>query len=259
MNKINILYLLLLLILTSSCSTYKNIPYFQDLNHSTPTQEQITNYSPLTIQPADILGINVNSRNPESSIAFNYNLNRINGNNFDNSTDNPVTGYLVDEKGEIELPLIGVLKVSGITTSQLKEKMRPVLLKYYKDPTVSIRIINFKVAVYGDVLKPDIYTLQNEKTTITQAIALAGDLNITAKRKNIILVREIDGVRNYLPIDLTSKKIFQSPYYYLKNNDEIYVQPDRTKYATVDRGYRTATLVLSGLSIIAIVLSNLYR
>jgi polysaccharide export outer membrane protein len=137
--------------------------------------------------------------------------------------------------------------------------MRPVLLKYYKDPTVSIRIINFKVAVYGDVLKPDIYTLQNEKTTITQAIALAGDLNITAKRKNIILVREIDGVRNYLPIDLTSKKIFQSPYYYLKNNDEIYVQPDRTKYATVDRGYRTATLILSGLSVIAIVLSNLYR
>lgn len=259
MNKINILYLLLLLILTSSCSVYKNIPYFQDLNHSTPTQEQITNYLPLTIQPADILGINVNSRNPESSIAFNYNLNRLNGNNFDNSTNNPVTGYLVDEKGEIELPLIGVLKVSGITTSQLKEKMRPVLLKYYKDPTVSIRIINFKVAVYGDVLKPDIYTIQNEKTTITQAIALAGDLNITAKRKNILLVREIDGVRNYLPIDLTSKKIFQSPYYYLKNNDEIYVQPDRTKYATVDRGYRTATLVLSGLSIIAIVLSNLYR
>ncbi len=259
MYKTNIYLYLFLLMICSSCGSYKSIPYYQDLDHSKQTKEEVTNYSPLTIQPADILGINVNSRNPESSAAFNYNLNRVNGSNFDSSSDNPVTGYLVDEKGEIELPLIGILKVSGLTTSQLRAKMKPILLEYYKDPTVSIRIINLKVAIYGDVQRPNVYTLQNERTTITQALSLSGDLNITAMRKNIILVREIDGKRNYIPIDLTSKKIFQSPYYYLKNNDEIYVQPDRTKYATVDRGYRTATLVLSGLSIIAIVLSNLYR
>jgi len=258
MNKTISFYLLALLLL-SSCGSYKNIPYYQDLNFSKASQEDVKNYSPLTIQPADILGINVNSRNPESSSIFNYNLNRVNGNNFDNSTDNPVTGYLVDEKGEIELPIIGTLKVSGLTTSQLREKMKPILLTYYKDPLVSIRIINFKIAIYGDVQRPNVYTLQNERTTITQALSLAGDLNITAMRKSVILVREMDGKRNYLPIDLTSKKLFESPYYYLKNNDEIYVQPDRTKYATVDRGYRTASLALSGLSIIAIVLSNLYR
>lgn len=87
---------------------------------------------------------------------------------------------------------------------------------------------------YGDVQKPNVYTLQNERTTITQALSLAGDLNITAMRKNMMLVREIDGKRNYIPIDLTSKNIFRSPYYYLKNNDEIYVQPDRIKYAPLD-------------------------
>ncbi|WP_017259460.1 polysaccharide biosynthesis/export family protein [Pedobacter arcticus] len=259
MKKINIFFFLVFLILSSSCSSYKDIPYYQDLNHDSPSQEQITNYSPLTIQPADILGINVNSRNPESSSVFNYNLNKVNGNNFDNSPDNPVTGYLVDKNGEIELPLIGVLKVAGLTTAQLKEKMRPLLLTYYKDATVSVRIINFKVTVYGDVQKPDVYTLRNEKTTITQALALAGDLNITAKRKNVILVREVEGVRNYIPIDLTSKKTFQSPYYYLRNNDEIYVQPSRTKYAPGDIGFRTLTLVLSGLSIIAITLSTVIR
>ncbi|MFC5281958.1 polysaccharide biosynthesis/export family protein [Pedobacter alpinus] len=259
MNKSNIFLYLILIIICSSCGSYKDIPYYQDLNRKSPSQEPTSNFSPLTIQPGDILGINVNSRNPESSAAFNYNLNRINGNNFDNSSDNPVTGYLVDEKGNIELPLIGVLKVSDITTSQLTEKMRPLLLKLYKEPTVSIRIINFKVAVYGDVQKPDLYTLQNERTTITQVLSLAGDLNITAMRKNVLLIREIDGIRNYIPIDLTSKKIFESPYYYLKNNDEIYVTPDRTKYAPVDRGYRTATLVLSGLSVFAIVISNLLR
>ncbi len=259
MSKINAFLFLVLVIFTSSCGSYKNIPYYQDLDQNKATQEQATNYSPLTIQPADILGINVNSRNPESSAIFNYNLNRINGNNFDNSSDNPVTGYLVDEKGEIELPLLGVIKVADLSTSQLREKLGKLLLTYYKEPTVSVRIINFKVAVYGDVQKPDLYTLQNERTTITQMLSLAGDLTITAKRKNVILVREIAGVRNYIPIDLTSKKIFESPYYYLKNNDEIYVTPDRTKYAPVDRGYRNATLILSGLSIIAITFSTLYR
>lgn len=259
MNKKITFYNIILTILLSSCGSYKNIPYFQDLNHTTLTKEQVENFSPLTIQNADILGINVTSRNPESSSIFNYNLNRVNGNNYDVAPGNPIVGYLVDQKGEIHLPLIGNLKVAGLTTSQLREKLDQMLLIYYKDPVVNIRIINFKVSVFGDVLRPDIYTLQNERTTLTQALSLAGDLNITAMRTNIILIREQDGKRNYIPIDLTSKKLFESPYYYLKNNDEIYVQPDRTKYATVDRGYRTATLVLSGLSIIAIVLSNLYR
>lgn len=259
MNKKITFFSLVLTILLCSCGSYKNIPYFQDLNHTLPSKEQVENFSPLTIQPADILGINVSSRNPESSAIFNYNLNRVNGNVYDTSPDNPITGYLVDQKGDIHLPLIGNLKAAGLTTSELREKLNQLLLTYYKDPVVNIRILNFKVSVFGDVLRPNIYTLQNERTTLTQALSLAGDLNITAMRTNIILIREQDGKRNYIPIDLTSKKLFESPYYYLKNNDEIYVQPDRTKYATVDRGYRTATLVLSGLSIIAIVLSNLYR
>lgn len=242
---------------TISCGTYKNIPYFKDINHTSPSQEQVINYSPLTIQPSDILGINVSSRNPESSAIFNYNLVRISG-NTDLSPDNPVVGYMVDQKGEIHLPVVGNLKAAGLSIAELSDKLNQLLLTYYKDPVVNIRILNFKVSIFGDVQRPNIYTLQNERTTITQALSLAGDLNITALR-NITLIREQDGKRNFIPLDLTSRKIFKSPYFYLKNNDEVYVQPDRTKYATVDRGYRTATLVLSGLSIIAIVLSNLFR
>ncbi|MCE7066584.1 polysaccharide biosynthesis/export family protein [Dyadobacter sp. CY326] len=247
------------LLFLTSCGSYKHIPYFQDLNRTAALQQDVANFSPVTIQKSDLLGINVNSRNPESSAIFNYNLNRANGPSMDQPTDSPVNGYLVDEKGEINLPLIGNLKVSGLTTSQLRESLTQTLLTYYKDPVVNIRILNFKVAVFGDVARPDVYRLQNERTTITQALSLAGDLNITAMRTNILLVREQDGKRNFIPIDLTSKNLFESPYYYLKNNDEIYVQPDRTKYATVDRGYRVTTLILSGLSIIAIVLSNIYR
>ena len=251
--------LIVLISLNISCSTYKTIPYFQDLNRTTITKEAIGNYSALTIQAEDIIAINVSSLNPEASAIFNYNLNRVNGNNNDNTAGNPVVGYLVDQKGEIQLPLIGSMKISGYTTSQLREELRKKLLTYLKEPVVNIRIINFKVSVLGDVLNPNLYPVQNERITITEALSLAGDLNITAVRTNVMLIREMNGQREYIPVDLTSKDLFTSPYYYLKNNDVLYVQPDRTKYATVDRGFRTATLVLSGLSIIAIVLSNLYR
>lgn len=235
-------------LLFSSCSSYKNIPYYQDLDRSKPSEEMITNYQPAIIQSADILGINVSSRTPEQSAIFNY-----------SSKDNQASfsGYLVDSKGEVQLPLIGSLKVVGLTTNQVQEKMNQMLTTYFKDPISNVRILNFKVAIYGDVLKPDVYSIKDEKISITQALTLAGDLNITAKR-NIVLIREEGGKRNYIPIDLTSKQIFQSPYYYLKNNDQIYVQPDKLKFATVDRS-RTATLVLSALSVVAIVFSVLYK
>jgi polysaccharide export outer membrane protein len=241
--------ILLLVVVLSSCGSYKNIPYYQDLNHDIITEETVSNFSPLTIHAGDILGINVTSRNPESSAKF----------NTGSSQENAVEGYLVDDKGEIQLPYLGMVKVTGLTTAQLRDTLSGLLLTFYKNPVVNIRLLNFKVAVSGDVQRPDVYRLQNERTTITQILSLAGDLNITAMRKNVILIREENGKRSFIPIDLTSKKIFDSPYYYLKNNDEIYVQPDRTKYATVDRGYRTASLILSGLSVIAIVLSTLYR
>jgi len=249
--KKHILFLVLItVVFFSSCTTYKNIPYYQDINQAAPSQEMVNNYSPFIIQSADILGINVSSRTPESSAIFNYNGKDLQPN---------VSGYLVNSKGEVQLPLIGSLKVAGLTITQVQDKMSQLLVTYYKDPVVNVRILNFKVIVYGDVQRPNVYTLTDERVTITQALTLAGDLNITAMRQNVVLIREENGKRSFIPLDLTSKNIFQSPYYYLKNNDEIYVTPDHTKYASLDRGYRTATLVLSGLSIIAIVLSNLFR
>src|SRR5690606_9373199 len=116
-----------------------------------------------------------------------------------NEMNNPVMGYLVDHKGEIQLPLIGSMKAAGLTTSQLRVELRNKLLTYLKEPVVNIRIINFKVSVMGDVGKPGIYQVQNERITLPEAITLAGDLNITAKRKNVLLIRERDGKREYIP------------------------------------------------------------
>lgn len=257
-NKYTCFILAAIAMIFSACSSYQNIPYYQDLDQQKTVTQPISNESALTISPSDLLAINVTSKNPEAAVIFNYNLNNVNASQAI-TPENPVIGYRVDEDGNIHLPLIGKLMVKGLTTTQVRDKMTEILTGYYKDPVVNIRIINFKVAIYGDVLRPDMYTLQNERTTVTQALSLAGDLNITAMRHNVLLIRTEEGQRRMVRLDLTSKDVLNSPYFYLKNNDEIYVQPDRTKFATVDRGYRTASLVLSGLSIIAIVLSNIYR
>jgi polysaccharide export outer membrane protein len=234
------LFLIVGLLFLSACNSYQKIPYFQNINRSAPTREEINNFTALTIQNSDILDVSVNSLNP---LAYNDSTTR-------------VSGYLVDHHGEIKLPMIGKVKVTGLTTSVVGEQIEQKLQTYLSQPTVNVRILNFKIAVLGDVLKPDNYKIPNERITIMEALSMAGDLNITAKRDNIILIREIDGKREYIPMDISSSKIFQSPYYYLKNNDVIYVQPDKTKYASVDGSYRTFSLVLSALSIAAIILTN---
>ena len=232
-----------LLFVLSSCRSYREIPYFQEVNRNTVSQEDITNYSPLTIQPDDIIGINVLSLNADASAAFNY-----------NATNNPNIGYVVNQKGEIKLPMVGNMKVSGLTTDELRTQLQRTLLTYLREPTVNVRILNFKVSVFGDVLRPDVYSVANgERLTLPEALAMAGDLNITGLRE-VLLIRERNGKREYVPLDLKSKNIFNSPYYYLKNNDMIYVQPHKTKLAVVENS--KFTLGLTILSILGFALTQ---
>src|SRR5579863_9699274 len=204
----------------ASCDSYKQVPYFQDLDRNSVIQGDIRNYSPYTIQPNDILGIYVSSAaGAEAAAPFNFNLNRVNGMNMDSSPTNPMIGIVVDAKGYIQYPGIGPMKVAGYTIIDLQGQLTKSLTIYLKLPIVNVRILNFKISVMGDVLRPDVYTFQTYNVTIPQALSSAGDLNITAKRTTVLLIREVEGKRTFIPIDLTSKKLFESPYYYLKNND----------------------------------------
>jgi polysaccharide export outer membrane protein len=238
----------------SSCQSYKNVPYYKDLDKKDIVTEKITNNSDYLIHTGDILGINITSRNPESAAVFNYNLARVNGNAYNTSPDNPVIGYMVDGNGNIHLPLVGEIKASGLTTTQLTESLGKALLTYLKDPVVNIRIVNFKVYVYGDVARPNAYNVIDEHPTVIQALTLAGDLNITGMRKKVLLIRNEDGERKYIQLDLTSKNIYNSPYFYLKNNDEIYVTPGRSKL--VANGLPVLGIIISALSVVAIVLTR---
>ncbi|WP_183572979.1 polysaccharide biosynthesis/export family protein [Mucilaginibacter sp. X5P1] len=241
MNINNRTLLLLILSITflaaSSCNSYKNIPYFQNVNRSNTVNEKIDNYSPLTIQKQDILGITVTSLNPDA---------------WKDDSVKP-NGYLVDMNGNIQLPLVGSMKAEGFTTNDLQQQIASKLATYLKEPSVNVRIMNFKISVIGDVAHPNVYQILNERVTVPEALGLAGDLNITGLRNNVLLIREVNGNRQYVNIDLTSADLFKSPYYYLKNNDVIYVQPDKTKSNSGDRSYRTISLVLGALSLVATI------
>jgi polysaccharide biosynthesis/export protein len=249
--KIRLVKILLIFVVlfSASCSEYNKIPYFQDLDHSKTSRSLITNYAPLKIHPGDLLGINVTG-NKESMASVNL---------FADLPSSPLYGYRVNPAGEIKLPLVGNVQVAELTTEEAKAKLTTALSGYIGGVNVDVRIINLKIYVQGDVARPNEYVIQNERINILQALTLAGDLNITAKRENILLIREQDGTRYTYPVDLTSKKLFDLPYFYLQNNDVLYVEPNNKKSDQLEtKGYRTASLVLSGISVLSLIFSAVF-
>jgi polysaccharide biosynthesis/export protein len=253
-STIKLLLFCLAAVLFSSCASYDKVPYFQDLSRSHVTSEDITNLSLPTIQPFDQIAISVTSLNQEASNVFTNNI-QVSG----TVTTSPAFGYIVDQDGNVNLPLLGTTKVAGLTTAQLSTQLQQQLQTYLGKPTVYVRLVNFKVSVMGDVLRPNVYYSPSERLTITEALTLAGDLNITAHRDDIVLVREVDGKRTYIPINLNKKETFTSPYFYLKPNDLIYVQPGKLKLENADTGYQKASIIISSLTLIAIVVSIFHR
>jgi polysaccharide export outer membrane protein len=232
-----------------SCNSYKKAIYFQDVSRTDPSKEPIRNFSPITVQPEDILGISISSLNPESSAVFNFTSNSVNG------MKENYGGYLVDQKGEIQLPIIGSINVANLTTSQIRDEIRLRLLPYLKEPVVITKLINFKISILGDVSHPGLFKVQSEKLSIPEALSLAGDLNITALR-TLMIIRENNGEREYITVDLRKKSLFNSPYYYLKNNDVIYAEAGKSKFAGLDQTYQRIGLLLSVISVAGIFLTR---
>ncbi|MFD0750807.1 polysaccharide biosynthesis/export family protein [Mucilaginibacter calamicampi] len=251
-------------LLIGSCTPYKNVPYYQDLKQDSIVTEQIINYSPIVLQAGDMIALNVVSLSREADAVFNYNLVRPNSTGANAATtgeitstaQNAVVGYLVDKDGNISLPTLGPLKIGGLTLSQAKSALENKLSAALLSPNVEVRLMNFKVSVLGDVQNPGLFNIATEKINVNEVLALAGDLNTTGVRNSIFLIRETEGKREYVPIDLTSKKIFSSQYYYLKNNDVIYVKPNRDRVLATDSYAQRLSLLFSALTIVAVFLSR---
>ena len=190
------------------------------------------NISVPKIQVNDILNIKVTSSNLEAADIFNT-TSLLTG-----AALNPeilkIVGYLVNDKGEINFPILGTLLVTDKTTNDLETYIINELKssKFLENPVVTVRVVNAKVTISGEVLRPGTYNFTEQVLTLPQAIGYAGDLTINGKRNNILLIREENGERTYTTIDLTKSDFFNSPYYYVKQNDWIYVYPNSPKVAS---------------------------
>lgn len=253
------IYLGFIALLLSSCGVkYKTIPYFVDLPLSDALSEDINNQTILKIQKNDILAVTVSSLDAKSDAYFNQgNISSVQAVAGTAGGSAP-NGFIVDEQGNLQLPYLGAVKVEGLTTYKARQLITDKLEdgKFLIKPVVNIRLMNFKISVLGDVVRPGVYPVQSERITVVEALGMAGDLNITAKRNDVLLIRENLGKRLQIRLDLQSKDIFNSPYYYLENNDVLVVTPSSAKYASVDSSYRNVSLVLSALSVIALIISR---
>jgi polysaccharide export outer membrane protein len=246
---------------TSSCVRYPELVSFAPMNDSIP-QEVIENFVDLRIVPQDLLSIKVSSYPPDAAAPFNLDQGIGNNVGFIQNTQNIglFSGYLVDNQGNIDLPTLGKLKVAGLTTREIKETVAEKVKPYLKDPVINVRILNFKVTVSGEVNRPGTVSVANQRITVLEAIGLSGDFTNYANRANVLITREEGGVRKYARLNLQSPEVFQSPYFYLQQNDYVYVEPIKARVATVaDPFSRALSFGSAALSLVTIIVTLVTR
>ena len=253
-------------IILSSCSSIKNVKYFADVpDTTTVTKLADLKYIEPRILPDDILSINIQTVDPTATQVLtqgNVQNSAIGATSAGSTGGQTIAGYLVDNLGNIEMPVLGKIKVSGLTTEQARSLIREHASQFYKNPTVNLRFANFKITILGEVTKPGTYVVANEKVNILDALGLAGDLTIYGKRENVVLVRQQEnGSRELIKIDLTKTEVLNSPYYFLKQNDYIYVEPSKSKIVASDaiqsRNISIITAIAASLvSLLAIIIST---
>jgi polysaccharide biosynthesis/export protein len=258
-NLLKITYCFLLIPLLSACTNTGDAIYFSG-SKGTEFVGSLESLEPV-VQKNDLLSINVSSLNPQAAEIFNaYSTNTIRSANASN-TVSPVTGYLVDQDGYIQFPLLGKIKAAGLTKTALKNGIEDELMrrKLLLEPIVDIRYLNYKVSVLGEVARPSVLTVPNEKITLLEALGLAGDLTIYASRNNVLLIREENGKKKLTRIDLTTDELFTSPYYNLRSNDIIYVEPNKTKIASASAIRQWLPLAISSLTLIVVSIDRFTR
>ena len=240
----------------SGCVSQKDWVYFQS-DHT--SKSNIKEFK-LRYRPNDLLSINVTALDMDAARPFNLFVSSPNTvKNLGVNGQIQQQTYLVDEKGEINFPVLGKLNIGGLSRDEATSLLEKKLKTYIKDPVVTIRITNFRVSIIGEVNLPGIYSITNERVSILEAIALAGDLSITGKRQNVLLIREENGVLTKNYIDLTSDALFNSPNFYLNPNDVLYVEPNKSKVRSSTDAIRFTGISLSIITTITTILSILIR
>lgn len=243
-----------LMLLFFSCTPKKNILYYQNIDSM--ASAKLNSYE-IRIQPDDLLQINISAEDPKVTAPFNLNPVNVVGNEGQGQVGgnkSVINDYLVDADGYINFPELGKLKLGGLTRTEVLALFQKKLGAYIKDPIITVRIQNFKVAVQGEVNGASIIKVQSDRITLIEALTQAGDLKTTANRKNILVIREIDGVKSFFRVDVTKSDFINSPYYYLAQNDVIYVEPkNRTISPDVTLVTTISSLLVTFVSFLLVI------
>lgn len=239
----------------SSCGSRKSMVYLQP--DSTAISKVYEQYIP-KIQPNDILTIVVTAADPKVTAPFNP-VSTMTTSNMTQAVDMALRPtYTVDNEGEITLPMLGKVNVLGLTRVEAIDKLRKELSQYIKDPGVNMNFNNFRVSVLGEVAKPGSFIMPTERVTVLEALGMAGDMTIRGVRGNVLLIREMDGQKTMHRLDLTKQETLNSPYYYLAQNDVIYVEPNKAQINNSKLGANT-NIIISIAGLLITVISVLTR
>jgi polysaccharide export outer membrane protein len=250
---------ILTIILTSSCASRKNLVYFQD--EPLEVDQSMSSPEQLIYKTDDLLTINVSAFVQETVAPFNLTVAASTNNNSGLGIQGnlQLQTYLVDYNGNIEFPVLGTIKVAGLTRTELTEYLTKRISEYANDPIINVRLTNFTVTVLGEVSRPGMFTIQDERVTLIEALGMASDLTIYGKRQNVRLIREIDGKKKFTEIDLTSINTVNSPVYYLQQNDVIYVEPNKARVRSSSYNQNNGVIISAVgtlATIVAIFLAN---
>jgi len=247
-------FLLLTAVLFTSCASRKKVLYYQNVEEVLAQNNTVTHFE-THLQPDDLLMIIVSAQDREAAAPFNLvNTMTTNPNNPAGTGQMQQQLYLVDNKGNIEFPVLGTIKISGLSKKEAIDYITKEVSKYIINPIVNMRIMNFKVTVQGEVNRPGIHTVVSERLTLADAIALSGDMTVYGKRENVLVIREVEGKRIPYRVDMTKADFITSPYYYLNQNDIVYVEPNKTRVNSSAVG-PNLSLGISAISLIVTIIA----
>ncbi|WP_286753489.1 MULTISPECIES: polysaccharide biosynthesis/export family protein [Sphingobacterium] len=245
--------LIIIYILTfSSCAQKRELAYFSNL--APQTAEKTIRDESIKIQQNDLLKININSLNPESNTLFTVNRQNASGATYEGPA-----GYRVAKDGTITLPVIGNIKVEGLTITQTQDALIEKLAKYVKEPMVEVQLLNFKITVIGEVNKPSSFIIPGDHINLLEALGMAGDMTVYGKRENVLVIREQNGKRIMKRLNLNQEDVLNDRFFNLMQNDIVYVEPDKSKAIEYSPSTRIMPIVIASISAVAVLISSILR
>ncbi|MDR2764630.1 MAG: polysaccharide biosynthesis/export family protein [Tannerella sp.] len=255
--------MLCIILLSGSCRVPRDVTYFQGIDNLSQQQWEAMKQTYNTkICADDMLTISVSSWDPSVVAPFNppaYGYYPQGEKDMNQSVQN-LYSYLVNREGNVNFPVLGQVHLAGLTVHEANRKLQDLIVKYAPDVLVNVQIVNFKVGIFGEVTRTNMYTIPNSRISVLDLIAMAGDLTINANRKNILLIRDNEGKKEHVRLDITDPNIMASPYFYMQQNDMVYVEPNKAKirnanYSSAQQYTLTiVSTIMTGVNVISTII-----